>query len=99
MRGCCSGSGIANTHTHTHIGVYMRDINTGAGLTERKAFKHFGVELIIICQQESGLKYWGAWPPPEKYWGGLQPSQPSPSYAYEVLTDKASTVTLAAHER
>ena len=31
----------------------------GWGLTERKAFKHFGEELIIICQQESGLKYWG----------------------------------------
>ena len=56
----------------------MRGINIG-GLTERRAFRHFVEELIIICQQEPGLKYWGgALPPPEKYWGAPAP----PSYAY-----------------
>ena len=56
----------------------MRGINIG-GLTECKAFKHFREELIIICQQESGLKYWGSSAPSRNILGRLQPP---PSYAY-----------------
>ena len=53
----------------------MRGINI-RGLTERKTFKHFGEELIIICQQESGLKYWRGSAPSRKILGGLQPPPP-----------------------
>ena len=45
----------------------------GGGLTERKAFKHFGEELITICQQEPGLKYWRGSTPSRKILGELCP--------------------------
>ena len=48
-------------------------------VSEDRAFKHFGEELIIICQQESGLKYWGGSAPSRKILGGSSPpSPPSP---------------------
>ena len=54
------------------------------GLTERKAFKHFGEELTIICQQEPGLKYWGGSAPSRKILGGLggAPAPPASPFLY-----------------
>ena len=47
----------------------MRGINIGGGLTECKAFKHFGEELIIIIMSKRIRP---------KILGGLQPPLPMP---------------------
>ena len=66
----------SSVHAYVHVHRHMRGINIG-GLTERKAFKHFGEELIIICQQESGLKYWGGSASSRNILGGT-PAPPAP---------------------
>ena len=65
----------------------MRGINIGGGATKSRAFKHFGEELIIICQQEPGLhKNIGGPPAP--------PAPPPPSYTYALNMTTASHFVL-----
>ena len=62
----------------THVHRRMRGINIG-GADRAQSLKHFGEELIIICQRESGLKYWGGLCPLQKNIGGA-PAPPAPPF-------------------